>query len=160
MSMEPETVIDTAAVSVLLPWMVTLVGPSSEPAVKVTVQVPPAGSDSPQVLPETDSPLPPGMVAPILAAAFDPVLVMVTKPVPPVAIVRVDAEIPSVVVVLGAVTVNCTDVAGVLLPAKLMAVGPSGVAPVSVIVQLAPAASDEPQVLADTEMPLPAGIVA
>ena len=64
------------------------------------------------------------------------------------------------VVVLGAVTVNCTDVAGVLLPAKLMAVGPSGVAPVSVIVQLAPAASDEPQVLADTVMLLPAGIVA
>ena len=160
MSMEPETVIDTAAVSVLLPWMVTLVGPSSEPAVKVTVQVPPAGSDSPQVLPETDSPLTPGTVAPILAAAFDPVLVMVTKPVPPVAIVRVDAEIPSVVVVLGAVTVNGTVVADVLLPAKLTGVGPSAALAVSVMMQLAPAASDEPQVLADTEMPLPAGIVA
>ena len=160
MSMEPETVIDTAAVSVLLPWMVTLVGPSSEPAVTVTVQVPPAGSDSPQVLPETDSPLPPGMVAPISAAAFDPVLVMVTKPVPPVAIVRVDAEIPSVVVVLGAVTVNGTVVADVLLPAKLTGVGPSAALAVSVMMQLAPAASDEPQVLADTVMPLPAGIVA
>src|SRR2546425_12875113 len=109
MSMEPETVIDTAAVSVLLPWMVTLVGPSSEPAVKVTVQVPPAGSDSPQVLPETDSPLTPGTVAPILAAAFDPVLVMVTKPVPPGAIVRVDAEIPSVVVVLEIGRASCRE---------------------------------------------------
>jgi len=158
--MEPETVIDKAAVSVLLPWMVTLVGPSSEPAVKVTVQVPPAGSDSPQVLPETDSPLTPGTVAPILAAAFDPVLVMVTEPVSPGAIVRVDAEIPSVVEVLGAVTVNGTVVADVLLPAKLTGVGPSAALAVSVMMQLAPAASDEPQVLADTVMPLPAGIVA
>src|SRR5256885_7478307 len=37
----------------------------------------------------------------------------------------VDAEIPSVVVVLGAVTVNGTVVADVLLPAKLTGVGPS-----------------------------------
>lgn len=160
MSMMLETVIATLAVSVLPPWMVTLVGPSSAPAVKVTVQVPPAGSDSPQVLLKMDSPLPPGMMASMLVAAFDPVLVMVTKPVLPEAIVRVGAEIPSVVVALGAVTVNCTDVAGVLLPAKLMAVGPSAVAPVSVIVQLAPAASDEPQVLVDTVIPLPAGIAA
>src|SRR5256885_13414592 len=53
-----------------------------------------------------------------------------------------------------------TVVAGVLLPPKLMAVGPSAAAAVSVIVQLAAGARVAAQVELDTVMPLPAGMVA
>ena len=53
-----------------------------------------------------------------------------------------------------------TVVAGVLLPPKLMSVGPSAAAAVSVIVQLAAGARMAAQVELDTVMPLPAGMVA
>jgi len=66
----------------------------------------------------------------------------------------------SVVGATGAVTVTGTVVAGVLLPPKLMAVGPSAAAAVSVIVQLAAGARMAAQVELDTVMPLPAGMVA
>lgn len=154
-----ETVIATLAVSVFSPWMVTLVGPSIGPARKVIVQFPPAGSDDVQVLLLMPSPLPVGMVAPMLAAAFDPVLLMVTEPMPPGAIVRLDAEMLSVVV-LGAVTVTCTEVAEVLLAAKLTVVGPSAAGAVNVMAQLEPAGSDAAQLFVVTVMPLLAGITA
>jgi len=58
------------------------------------------------------------------------------------------------------VTVTTTLTVFVLLPVIGMIVGPSGVAAVNVIVQLAPIARVAAQVVLCTLMPLPPGIVA
>src|SRR5947207_7608718 len=85
---------------------------------------------------------------------------MVTEPVAPVLNDTGVVDMPSVVGMTGAVTLTGTVVAGVLLPPKLMAVGPSAAAAVSVIVQLAAGGRMAAQVELDTVMPLPAGMVA
>src|SRR5256885_14646339 len=58
------------------------------------------------------------------------------------------------------VTVTGTDVEAVLLPPKPMEVGPSAEGAVSVIVQLAEGARMAEQVVLDTVMPLPPGMLA
>src|SRR5256885_10146305 len=100
------------------------------------------------------------MVACTLNAGAGPLLVMVTVPAPLVPNDTGAAGMSSVVGVTGTVTVTGTVVAGVLVPPKLMAVGPSAAAAVSVIVQLAAGARMAGQVVVDTVMPLPAGMVA
>ena len=87
-------------------------------------------------------------------------LVMVTEPVVPVLNDTGVVDIPSVVGVTGAVTVTGTIAASVLLPPKLMAVGPSAAAAVRVMPQLAKEASAAPHVFDCTVIPLPAGAVA
>ena len=87
-------------------------------------------------------------------------LVMVTEPVVPVLNDTGVVDMPSVVGVTGAVTVTGTVVASVLLPPKLMAVGPSAAAAVRVMPQLAREASAAPHVFDCTVIPLPAGAVA
>ena len=113
-----------------------------------------------QVVVDTVMPLPAGMVACTLNAGALPLLVMVTEPAPPVPNDRGVVGMFSVVGTTGAVTVIGTVVAGVLLPPKPMLVGPSAAAAVSVIVQLAAGARMAGQVVVDTVMPLPAGMVA
>src|SRR5256885_15408203 len=85
---------------------------------------------------------------------------MVTEPVAPVLNDTGVVDMPSVVGMTGAVTVTGTVVASVLLPPKLMAVGPSAAAAVRVMPQLAKEASAAPHVFDCTVIPLPAGAVA
>src|SRR3989475_300744 len=105
-------------------------------------------------------PLPPGMLACTLSAGALPLLVMVTEPAPPAPKDTDVAGMFSVVGVPVADTVTGTGVDAVLLPPKPMAVGPSAEGAVNVIVQLAEGARTAGQVVLDTVMPLPAGMLA
>ena len=154
------TVTCTVVVGVLLPPKMTAVGPSAAAAVSVIVQSAPGAREMGQVLDATVMSLPTGMVACTLNAGAGPLLVMVTVPAPLVPNDTGAAGMSSVVGVTGTVTVTGTVVAGVLVPPKLIAVGPSAAAAVSVIVQLAAGARMAGQVVVDTVMPLPAGMVA
>lgn len=154
------TVTGTVVASVLLPPKLMAVGPSAAAAVRVMSQLAREASAAPHVFDCTVIPLPAGAVAITLKAAEAPVLLMRTVVEPPAANDSGALGIESVAVGTGTVTVICTVVVGVLLPPKLTAVGPSAAAAVSVIVQLAAGARIAAQVVLDTAMPLPAGMVA
>src|SRR5256885_10413130 len=152
------TVTGTVVAGVLVPPKLMAVGPSAAAAVSVIVQLAAGARMAGQVVVDTVMPLPAGMVACTLNAGALPLLVMVTEPAPPVPKDTGAVGMSSVVGATGAVTVTGTVVAGVLLPPKPMAVGPSGPAAVSVMVQLAPAGREAGPVGVATGMPLPAGM--
>lgn len=154
------TVTCTVVVGVLLPPKLMLVGPSAAGAVSVIVQLAEGARMAEQVVLDTVMPLPTGMLACTLNAGALPLLVMVTEPAPPVSKDTGVLGMLSVVGVTGFVTVTGIVVAGVLLPPKLTTVGPSAEGAVNVIVQLAEGARAAGQVVLDTVMPLPAGMLA
>ncbi len=154
------TVTGTDVEAVLLPPKPMGVGPSAEGAVSVIVQLAEGAKMAEQVVLDTVMPLPPGMPACTLSAGALPLLVMVTEPAPPA---PKDTEVAGMFSVVGvpvADTVTGTEVDAVLLPPKPMAVGPSAEGAVNVIVQLAEGARAAGQVVLDTVMPLPAGMLA
>lgn len=154
------TVTCTVTAGALVPPKPMAVGPSAVDAVSVTVQLACGAKVMGQVEEATVMPLVGGMAACTLNAGAVPLLVMVTEPAPFAPNDTGVAGMDSVVGATIAVAVTGMVVAGVLLPPKAMGIGPSAVGAVSVIVQLASGTSEAVQVLADTVMPLPAGIVA
>ena len=154
------TVTGTDVEAVLLPPKPMEVGPSAEGAVSVIVQLAEGARMAEQVVLDTVMPLPPGMLACTLSAGALPLLVMLTEPAPPAPKDTDVAGMFSVVGVPVADTVTGTEVDAVLLPPKPMAVGPSAEGAVNVIVQLAEGARAAGQVVLDTVMPLPAGMLA